>query len=166
MHGFCSNTGSFYLFALCLDILRVPYDKKMNSTHFACLIDEFNESLMMLLAVRTTINATHPFSLPTSTYSPRAYTCQAFPWHGGIPRPFLSLCLQNELLPPSLRVSLTALSGVRSQAFSLPFAPLWSVVVGEWDREEEGAREVRKVERVVVHERFKDYKHDIGELGI
>lgn len=69
-------------------------------------------------------------------------------------------------MPPLLRVSLTALSGVRSQAFSLPFAPLWSVVVGEWDREKEGGREVLRVERVVVHERFKDYKNDIGELGI
>ncbi|ROT68636.1 hypothetical protein C7M84_013213 [Penaeus vannamei] len=79
----------------------------------------------VLVDERWVVTAAHCINnLPTSTYSPRAYTCQAFPWHGGIPRPFLSLCLQNELLPPSLRVSLTALSGVRSQAFSLPFAPL------------------------------------------
>ncbi|XP_063587215.1 chymotrypsinogen B-like isoform X3 [Penaeus indicus] len=60
----------------------------------------------------------------------------------------------------------TAAHCINNQAFSLPFAPLWSVVVGEWDREEEGGREVLKVERVVIHERFKDYKNDIAMLKL
>ncbi|XP_076062450.1 uncharacterized protein LOC143037782 [Oratosquilla oratoria] len=57
-----------------------------------------------------------------------------------------------------------------SSVFSLPFAPLWTAMVGEWDRsvkEEDQEQEVLlKLEKVLLHERFSEHKNDIALLKL
>lgn len=53
-----------------------------------------------------------------------------------------------------------------SDAFDYPYGPLWTVVVGEHDRTvEEGSEHRIMVEKIFLHERFKEYHHDIGNLS-
>lgn len=50
-----------------------------------------------------------------------------------------------------------------SDAFNYPFGSMWTAVLGEHDRNvEEGSEQRLMVEKVILHERFKEYHNDIG----
>lgn len=52
-----------------------------------------------------------------------------------------------------------------SDLFNLPLAPLWTAVLGDWDRDMEEMTEERiPVEKVILHERFHNFQHDIGKM--
>ena len=51
-----------------------------------------------------------------------------------------------------------------SELFNLPIGALWTAVVGEWELDSGGRGSARlPVEKVILHERFNNYVHDIGE---
>lgn len=51
-----------------------------------------------------------------------------------------------------------------SELFNLPIGALWTAVVGEWELDAGGRGSARlPVEKVILHERFNNYVHDIGE---
>lgn len=51
-----------------------------------------------------------------------------------------------------------------SELFNLPIGALWTAVVGEWELDVGGRGSARlPVEKVILHERFNNYVHDIGE---
>jgi len=51
-----------------------------------------------------------------------------------------------------------------SELFNLPIGALWTAVVGEWELDSGGRGCARlPVEKVILHERFNNYVHDIGE---
>lgn len=51
-----------------------------------------------------------------------------------------------------------------SDLFNLPIGVLWTAVVGEWELDSGGRGSARlPVEKVILHERFNNYVHDIGE---
>lgn len=53
-----------------------------------------------------------------------------------------------------------------SELFNLPIGALWTAVVGEWELDAGGHGSARlPVEKVVLHERFNNYLHDIGEFA-
>ncbi|XP_026471750.1 chymotrypsin-like elastase family member 2A [Ctenocephalides felis] len=57
---------------------------------------------------------------------------------------------------------LSAAHCVHNEAFNLPLAALWTAVLGDWNRAVDNNFEQRiPVEKVVVHERFHHYQHDI-----
>ena len=54
-----------------------------------------------------------------------------------------------------------------SDIFNLPLAALWTAVLGEWDHNfEERTEERIPVEKIVLHERFQNYQHDIGTYRV
>ncbi|PSN37422.1 hypothetical protein C0J52_21081 [Blattella germanica] len=62
---------------------------------------------------------------------------------------------------------LTAAHCIHNDVFNLPLAILWTAVLGEWDREIEENTELRvPIEKVVVHERFHNFQHDIALLKL
>ncbi|KAL3280400.1 hypothetical protein HHI36_017884 [Cryptolaemus montrouzieri] len=53
-------------------------------------------------------------------------------------------------------------SEINSDLFNLPLPPLWTAVLGDWDRDvEEHSEERIPVEDIIIHERFHNYQHDI-----
>ncbi|XP_023248086.1 chymotrypsin-like elastase family member 2A [Copidosoma floridanum] len=59
---------------------------------------------------------------------------------------------------------LTAGHCIHNDLFNLPIGALWTAVVGEWELDSGGRGSARlPVERVILHERFENYVHDIGE---
>lgn len=50
-----------------------------------------------------------------------------------------------------------------SELFNLPVPALWTAVLGEWDRAEQKGSYV-PIERIVLHHRFHNYQHDIGQF--
>lgn len=49
-----------------------------------------------------------------------------------------------------------------SDLFNLPIPPLWTVVLGEHDRDVESGNEQRiPVEKIVMHHRYHNFKHDV-----
>ncbi|XP_068082918.1 chymotrypsin-like elastase family member 2A [Anabrus simplex] len=57
----------------------------------------------------------------------------------------------------------TAAHCFHNDLFNLPWAFLWTVVLGEWDREVEEETEDRiPAERIFMHERFNHYQNDIA----
>ncbi|XP_012283872.1 chymotrypsin-like elastase family member 2A [Orussus abietinus] len=62
---------------------------------------------------------------------------------------------------------LTAAHCVHNELFNLPIGALWTAVVGEWDLDSGGRGSARlPVERVILHERFNNYVHDIALLKL
>ncbi|VEN63600.1 unnamed protein product [Callosobruchus maculatus] len=58
---------------------------------------------------------------------------------------------------------LTAAHCISNDLFNLPLAELWTAVLGDWDRDVEEYSEQRiPVEKVILHERFHNFQHDIG----
>lgn len=54
-----------------------------------------------------------------------------------------------------------------SDLFNLPIGALWTAVVGEWELDSGGRGSARlPVERIVIHERFNNYMHDIGKCTV
>lgn len=52
-----------------------------------------------------------------------------------------------------------------SDLFNLPLAALWTAVLGDWNRNfEEQTEERIPVEEIIMHERFHNFQHDIGNL--
>lgn len=50
-----------------------------------------------------------------------------------------------------------------SDLFNLPIGALWTAVVGEWELDSGGRGSARlPVERVIIHDHFENYVHDIG----
>jgi len=50
-----------------------------------------------------------------------------------------------------------------SEEYHYPYGPLWTVVAGEHDRTlEEGTEQRLMVEKIIIHERYRQYHHDIG----
>jgi len=50
-----------------------------------------------------------------------------------------------------------------SEAFSYPFGLMWNIVMGEHDRTKDEGSEIKlKVEKVIIHEKFKEYHNDLG----
>ncbi|XP_064099066.1 chymotrypsinogen A-like isoform X3 [Macrobrachium nipponense] len=61
----------------------------------------------------------------------------------------------------------TAAHCINNPAFNLPFAPLWTAVVGEWDRETvDDTEDILQVQKIILHNRFKDHNHDIALLKL
>ncbi|KAG7310244.1 hypothetical protein JYU34_004802 [Plutella xylostella] len=56
---------------------------------------------------------------------------------------------------------LTTAHCVHNELFNLPVPALWTAVLGEWDRAEQRGAFV-PIERVVLHQRFHHYQHDIA----
>lgn len=53
---------------------------------------------------------------------------------------------------------------VRSKLFRLGQGTSWFVLAGEYDRRKtEGTERMVGVSRIFVHERFKEFDHDIGD---
>jgi len=51
-----------------------------------------------------------------------------------------------------------------SELFNLPIGALWTAVVGEWELDSGGRGSAHlPVEKVILHERFNNYVHDIGK---
>ncbi|XP_045035418.1 trypsin-1 [Daphnia magna] len=62
---------------------------------------------------------------------------------------------------------LTAAHCISNDAFNFPFSPLWTAVVGEHDRATEDGFEQRiMIEKIYLHERFKEYHHDIALMKL
>lgn len=50
-----------------------------------------------------------------------------------------------------------------SDLFNLPLPPLWTVVLGEFNRHVESGYEQRiSVDRIVMHQDYENYQHDLG----
>lgn len=50
-----------------------------------------------------------------------------------------------------------------SDLFNLPLPALWTVVLGEYNRTEESGFEQRiPVDKIVMHEKYHHFKHDLG----
>lgn len=63
-----------------------------------------------------------------------------------------------------LHASYTQMGVYFSELFNLPIGALWTAVVGEWELDAGGRGSARlPVEKVILHERFNNYVHDIGE---
>ncbi|XP_068234318.1 chymotrypsin-like elastase family member 2A isoform X2 [Palaemon carinicauda] len=61
----------------------------------------------------------------------------------------------------------TAAHCINNPAFNLPFAPLWTAVVGEWDRDNvDDTEHILKVQEIILHNRFKEHNHDIALLKL
>jgi len=62
---------------------------------------------------------------------------------------------------------LTAAHCISNEAYHYPYGPFWTVVAGEHDRTfEEGTEQRLMVEKVIIHERFRQYHHDIALLKL
>ncbi|XP_066142316.1 trypsin-1 [Euwallacea fornicatus] len=58
---------------------------------------------------------------------------------------------------------LTAAHCINNDLFNLPLAALWTAVVGDWDRDMEELTEERiPIEKIILHERFHNFQHDIA----
>ncbi|XP_020300112.1 chymotrypsinogen A-like isoform X2 [Pseudomyrmex gracilis] len=58
---------------------------------------------------------------------------------------------------------ITAAHCIHNELFNLPIGVLWTAVVGEWEMDSGGRGSARlPVEKVILHERFNNYIHDIG----
>ncbi|XP_026671226.1 chymotrypsin-like elastase family member 2A [Ceratina calcarata] len=61
----------------------------------------------------------------------------------------------------------TAAHCIHNDLFNLPIGALWTAVVGEWELDSGGRGSARlPVERVVLHERFNNYMHDIALMKL
>ncbi|XP_076624424.1 chymotrypsin-like elastase family member 2A [Colletes latitarsis] len=61
----------------------------------------------------------------------------------------------------------TAAHCIHNDLFNLPIGALWTAVVGEWELDSGGRGSARlPVERVVIHERFNNYVHDIALMKL
>ncbi|BFF92734.1 transmembrane protease serine 7 [Drosophila madeirensis] len=57
---------------------------------------------------------------------------------------------------------LSAAHCVHNDLFNLPIPPLWTVVLGEHDRDVESGNEQRiPVEKIVMHQRYHNFRHDV-----
>ncbi|XP_015596241.1 chymotrypsin-like elastase family member 2A isoform X2 [Cephus cinctus] len=62
---------------------------------------------------------------------------------------------------------LTAAHCVHNELFNLPIGALWTAVLGEWELDSGGRGSARlPVERVILHERFNNYVHDIALMKL
>lgn len=62
---------------------------------------------------------------------------------------------------------LTAAHCINNDLFNLPLAALWTAVVGDWDREMEELTEERiPIEKIILHERFHNFQHDIALMKL
>ncbi|XP_078036884.1 chymotrypsin-like elastase family member 2A [Augochlora pura] len=62
---------------------------------------------------------------------------------------------------------ITAAHCIHNDLFNLPIGALWTAVVGEWELDSGGRGSARlPVERVVLHERFNNYVHDIALMKL
>ncbi|XP_015435091.1 PREDICTED: chymotrypsinogen A-like [Dufourea novaeangliae] len=62
---------------------------------------------------------------------------------------------------------LTAAHCIHNELFNLPIGALWTAVVGEWELDSGGRGSARlPVERVILHERFNNYVHDIALMKL
>ncbi|XP_043509850.1 chymotrypsin-like elastase family member 2A isoform X2 [Frieseomelitta varia] len=61
----------------------------------------------------------------------------------------------------------TAAHCIHNELFNLPIGALWTAVVGEWELDSGGRGSARlPVERVILHERFNNYLHDIALMKL
>ncbi|XP_006617669.1 chymotrypsin-like elastase family member 2A isoform X2 [Apis dorsata] len=61
----------------------------------------------------------------------------------------------------------TAAHCIHNELFNLPIGALWTAVVGEWELNSGGRGSARlPVERVILHERFNNYLHDIALMKL
>lgn len=61
----------------------------------------------------------------------------------------------------------TAAHCIHNDLFNLPIGALWTAVVGEWELDSGGRGSARlPVERVIIHERFNNYVHDIALMKL
>ncbi|XP_046967640.1 transmembrane protease serine 13-like [Vanessa cardui] len=56
---------------------------------------------------------------------------------------------------------LTTAHCIHNELFNLPVPALWTAVLGEWDRAEQRGSYL-PIERIVLHQRFHNYQHDIA----
>ncbi|KAK2726121.1 hypothetical protein QYM36_000544 [Artemia franciscana] len=62
---------------------------------------------------------------------------------------------------------LTAAHCISNEAFSYPFGPMWNIVMGEHDRTKDEGSEIKlKVEKVIIHEKFKEYHNDLALMKL
>ncbi|EFN88238.1 chymotrypsinogen A [Harpegnathos saltator] len=62
---------------------------------------------------------------------------------------------------------LTAAHCIHNELFNLPIGALWTAVVGEWELDAGGHGSTRlPVEKVILHERFNNYLHDIALMKL
>lgn len=60
-----------------------------------------------------------------------------------------------------------SVSAGHSDLFNLPLPPLWTVVLGEFNRHVESGYEQRiSVDRIVMHQDYENYQHDLGIMFI
>ncbi|XP_018319314.1 chymotrypsin-C-like [Agrilus planipennis] len=62
---------------------------------------------------------------------------------------------------------LTAAHCINNDLFNLPLAALWTAVLGEWDQQvEEYSEERIPIEKIILHERFHHFQHDIALMKL
>ncbi|XP_071565745.1 chymotrypsinogen A [Temnothorax nylanderi] len=62
---------------------------------------------------------------------------------------------------------ITAAHCIHNELFNLPIGALWTAVVGEWELDSGGRGSARlPVEKVILHERFNNYVHDIALMKL
>ncbi|XP_022909353.1 chymotrypsin-like elastase family member 2A [Onthophagus taurus] len=62
---------------------------------------------------------------------------------------------------------LTAAHCISNDLFNLPLAALWTAVLGEYDHDQEENTEQRiPVDKIVLHERFHNFQHDIALMKL
>ncbi|GJQ73915.1 hypothetical protein Trydic_g18849 [Trypoxylus dichotomus] len=62
---------------------------------------------------------------------------------------------------------LTAAHCINNDLFNLPLGALWTAVLGDWDQDLEEKTEQRiPIEKVILHERFHNFQHDIALMKL
>ncbi|XP_050082749.1 uncharacterized protein LOC126569591 [Anopheles aquasalis] len=62
---------------------------------------------------------------------------------------------------------LSAAHCIHNDLFNLPLPALWTVVLGEYDRQTESGREQRiPVDKIILHEKYHNFKHDLVLLKL
>ncbi|XP_065081428.1 uncharacterized protein LOC135703995 [Ochlerotatus camptorhynchus] len=57
---------------------------------------------------------------------------------------------------------LSAAHCIHNDLFNLPLPPLWTVVLGEYDRSQESGYEQRiSVDKIILHDKYHNFKHDL-----
>ncbi|KAB0800230.1 hypothetical protein PPYR_05970 [Photinus pyralis] len=62
---------------------------------------------------------------------------------------------------------LTAAHCISNDLFNLPLPALWTAVLGDWDQDVEEYSEQRiQIEKIILHERFHNFQHDIALMKL
>lgn len=55
---------------------------------------------------------------------------------------------------------------INSDLFNLPIPPMWTAVIGDYDRSTESGLEQRiQIENIFMHENYQNFQNDLGKLN-